>query len=142
MIKLSTRLVILLPNMVLKFPLSRRGYLQSKNEKVIWSKYKYLYHLGVFHWEFLGVVCMKRYKAVSEVPNTVVVYAKSSIKEFDFDRCDLYNPKNWGKENRTYYLIDYGISQYISTLYSTPANTTLKTANTANLPNLPNLPKK
>ena len=35
MIKISTRLVILLPNIVLKFPLSRRGYLQSKNERFI-----------------------------------------------------------------------------------------------------------
>mgnify|MGYP003660207934 FL=1 len=128
--------------MVLKFPLSRRGYLQSKNEKVIWSKYKYLYHLGVFHWEFLGVVCMKRYEPVEAIPTLTVMLAKSIIQELDIDRCDLYNPENWGIENEQHYLIDYGISQYISTLYSTPANTTLKTANTANLPNLPNLPKK
>ena len=117
MIKISTRLVILLPNIVLKFPLSRRGYLQSKNERFIWNKYKATYSLGVLHWEFLGIVCMKRYKAVAEIPTTIVMFAKSTIKEFNIDRCDLYNPKNWGKENRTYYLIDYGINKYISTLY-------------------------
>ena len=116
-IKLSTRLVILLPNMVLKLPLSRRGYLQSKNEKAIWSKYKYLYHLGVLHWEFLGIVCMKRYKPVKAIPTLTVMLAKSIIQELDIDRCDLYNPENWGIENEQFYLIDYGISQYISTLY-------------------------
>jgi hypothetical protein len=117
MIKISTRLVILLPNIVLKFPLSRRGYLQSKNERFIWNKYKATCSLGVLHWELLGIVCMKRYKAVAEIPTTIVMFAKSTIKEFNIDRCDLYNPKNWGKENRTYYLIDYGINKYISTLY-------------------------
>ena len=117
MIKLSTRLVILLPNIVLKFPLGRRGYLQSKNERFIWNKYKATYSLGALHWEFLGIVCMKRYKPVDEIPATIVMFAKSAIKEFDIDRCDLYNPKNWGRENKTYHLIDYGISQYISTLY-------------------------
>jgi hypothetical protein len=117
MIKISTRLVILLPRVVLKFPLGRRGYLQSKNERLIWDKYKATHSLGVLYWEFLGIVCMKRYKPIAEVPTTVVVFAKCSIKEFNFDRCDLYNPENWGIENRTYYLIDYGINQYISTLY-------------------------
>jgi len=43
--------------------------------------------------------------------------AKDIIKEFDIHRCDLYNPKNWGIENKQYYLIDYGITQYISSLY-------------------------
>jgi hypothetical protein len=117
MIKISTRLVILLPNIVLKFPLGRRGYLQSKNEIFIWEKYKTAYPLGKLYWEFLGVVCMKRYKPVDEIPATIVLFAKSTIKEFDIDRCDLYNPKNWGIENKTYYLIDYGINQYVSTLY-------------------------
>jgi len=117
MIKISTRLVILLPNIVLKFPLSRRGYLQSKNERFIWDKYKTAYSLGVLHWEFLGIVCMKRYKPVIEIPARVVLFAKSTIKEFNIDRCDLYKPQNWGKENKTYYLIDYGINQYISMLY-------------------------
>ena len=119
-IKLSTRLVILLPSIVFKLPLSRRGYLQSKNESIIWSKYKKVYSLGVLHWECLGIVCMKRYKAVAEIPPAVVIKAKSTIKEFNIQRCDLYNPKNWGIENEQHYLIDYGISQYISTLYSNP----------------------
>jgi hypothetical protein len=117
MIKISTRLVILLPNIVLKFPLGRRGYLQSKNEKVMWNKYKTTYPLGVLYWEFLGIVCMKRYKSINEIPRSTVMLVKSIIKEFDIDRCDLYNSDNWGTENELYYLIDYGISQYISTLY-------------------------
>tara|TARA_B110000495_G_C22754644_1_gene442013 strand:+ start:341 stop:703 length:363 start_codon:yes stop_codon:yes gene_type:complete len=117
MIKISTRLIILFPKIVLKFPLGRRGYLQSKNEKIIWDKYKNNYPLGTLHWEFLGVVCMKRYKQVAEIPTKTVMLAKHIIKEFDIDRCDLYNSENWGIKNKQYYLIDYGISQYISTLY-------------------------
>tara|TARA_B110000483_G_scaffold7750_1_gene9106 strand:+ start:382 stop:771 length:390 start_codon:yes stop_codon:yes gene_type:complete len=116
-IKISTRLVILLPNIVLKFPLSRRGYLQSKNEKVIWGTYKNIYPLGTLYWEFLGIVCMKRYKSIDRIPNSTVMSVKATINEFDIDRCDLHNSKNWGTEDGVYYLIDYGISQYISTLY-------------------------
>ena len=117
MIKVSTRLAILFPRFVLKIPIGRRGYLQSKNEIFIWNKYKSVYSLGTLYWEFLGIVCMKRYKPVVKIPSTVVLIAKSTIKEFDINRCDLYNPKNWGIENKTYYLIDYGINKYISTLY-------------------------
>ena len=40
--KYSTRLVILLKNIVIKIPLSKRGYLQGLNEKKIWDKYKHL----------------------------------------------------------------------------------------------------
>jgi len=38
--KYSTRLVIILKNVVIKIPISRRGYLQGINEKMIWDKYK------------------------------------------------------------------------------------------------------
>ena len=117
MIKVSTRLVIVLPKIVFKFPLSRRGFLQSKNERIIWGKYKTAYPLGELYWEFLGVVCMKRYNPVDKIPTLTVLIAKDIIKEFDIHRCDLYNPKNWGIENKQYYLIDYGITQYISSLY-------------------------
>ena len=130
-IKISTRLVIILPYIVLKFPLSRRGYLQSKNESFIWGKYKTTYPLATLHWEFLGIVCMKRYTTIiqplhwldprycfgHEIPRSTVMLLKSIIKEFDFNSCDLYNSDNWGTENGVYYLLDYGINQQISTLY-------------------------
>ena len=60
-IKYSTRLVILIAGIVLKFPLSRIGYLQCKNEKRMWVKYKHLNILGELHWEWNGIICMKRY---------------------------------------------------------------------------------
>tara|TARA_R110000751_G_scaffold239698_1_gene340349 strand:- start:390 stop:686 length:297 start_codon:yes stop_codon:yes gene_type:complete len=97
--------------------MSRRGYLQSKNEKVLWNKYKTAHLLGALRWEFIGIVCMKRYNPIAEIPHANVLIVKSRIKELNIDRCDLYNPKNWGIENNEYYLIDYGISQYISSLY-------------------------
>ena len=117
MIKISTRLAIILSEIVLKFPISRRGFLQSKNEKYIWDKYRNRIVLGELYFEFMGIVCMKRYQSINEIPKSNVLSIKSIIKEFDIDRCDLYNSDNWGKENGRYYLIDYGISQYISTLY-------------------------
>tara|TARA_R110000803_G_scaffold2946_2_gene10201 strand:+ start:924 stop:1283 length:360 start_codon:yes stop_codon:yes gene_type:complete len=116
--KISTRFVVLLPNIVIKFPLSRRGYLQSKNERVIWCKYKNTNLLGVLYWEIFGIVCMKKYKATLKINQKHILFIKYFIKELDIERCDLYNPENWGKENKSYYLIDYGVNHYISTLYN------------------------
>ena len=116
-IKTSTRLVILIGKVALKFPLSRRGFLQCKNESRIWEKYKETQLIGTLHWECLGIVCMKRYEPVESIPILQIELAKSVMPEFDIPRCDLHNCLNWGTDNGRYYLIDYGINQYISTLY-------------------------
>ena len=54
--KYSTRLVILLKNIVIKIPLSRRGYLQGLNEKKIWDKYNNINSLAELKWMYLGVM--------------------------------------------------------------------------------------
>jgi hypothetical protein len=117
MIRISTRLVFLIGNRVYKFPLSRRGHLQSKNEKVIWDKYNHLGLLGTFYWRRFGINCMQRYTIVKEIDPTYIYTIKDEIQELNIERCDLYNHKNWGISNGKYYLIDYGINEYISTLY-------------------------
>jgi hypothetical protein len=117
MIEISTRLVFLFKTFVIKIPLSRRGYLQGKNEKMLYNKYKHIGILGELKWEFAGVVCMKRYKAAHVLDGYDVRYAKSKIPELKIENCDLYNIANWGVENHRSYLIDYGINEYISTLY-------------------------
>ena len=117
-IKVSTRLVFILQNIVIKIPLSRRGYLQGKNEKVLWDKYKHLNMLGELRWERFGVVCMKRYTPLNRIPIGYVNWTKRNILELNIINCDLYNIKNWGRdENLNPILIDYGINEYISTLY-------------------------
>ena len=123
-IKYSTRLVILIAGIVLKFPLSRRGYLQCKNEKRMWVKYKHLNILGELYWEWNGIICMKRYKPTNVLVNQeahrfidMVLDVKDMIPEFDIDKCDLYKVENWGKSGDDYVLIDYGINNYISELY-------------------------
>lgn len=124
-IKYSTRLVILIAGIVLKFPLSRRGYLQCKNEKRMWVKYKHLNILGELHWEWNGIICMKRYKPTNVLVSKteshrfidMVLDVKRMIPEFDIDKCDLYKAENWGKSGDDYVLIDYGINNYISGLY-------------------------
>lgn len=116
-IDISTRLVLLIGKRVYKFPLSRRGYLQCKNEKKIWNKYKDLNLLGILYWEHFGIVCMKRYEHCKEIPEHIVIAIKKNISEFDIDGCDLYNYHNWGIEQNKYILIDYGINEYISKLY-------------------------
>ena len=116
-IKASTRLVFLIGNKVYKFPLSRRGYLQCKNEKKMWDMYQHTNLLGTLIWEKFGVVCMKRYEPCSSISDDMVKLTKKQIPEFDIERCDLYNYKNWAIEDGRYYLIDYGINQHISTLY-------------------------
>jgi hypothetical protein len=115
--KYSTRIVILFDNIVIKIPLSKRGYLQGLNEKYIWDKYKQFGCLAELKWMFLGIVCQKRYNPVKRVPNTKVWHIKELIPEFDFDNCDLYKAENWGIENKNYILLDYGINENISKLY-------------------------
>lgn len=115
--KYSTRLVILFENVVIKIPLSKRGYLQGLNEKVIWDKYKQISLLAELKWMYLGIVCQKRYKPVKRVPNKIVFQIKELIPEFDFDNCDLYKAENWGIEEKNYILLDYGINQKIADLY-------------------------
>ena len=116
--KYSTRLVILFDNIVIKIPLSKRGYLQGLNEKVIWDKYKQIGLLAELKWMIIGIVCQKRYKPVKRVPNKIVFQIKELIPEFNFDNCDLYKAENWGIENKKYILLDYGINKHIASLYS------------------------
>lgn len=116
-IRYSTRLVIILKTVVIKIPLSRRGYLQGINEKIIWDKYKSTASLAELKWMCLGVVCQKRYDTVSSIPTRVVKRNKASMPEFDFDNCDLYNPENWGKDGKRYILLDYGVNEDIANLY-------------------------
>ena len=117
-IRVSTRLVILIGDRAYKFPLGRRGYLQGKNEKKIWDQYKELGVLGDLIWERFGCVCMKRYPPASRIPQYVIRCIKELIPEFDIPRCDLNKVENWGKDEYSNpVLIDYGINEYISTLY-------------------------
>ena len=115
--KYSTRLVVLFRDVVIKFPLERKGFLQAYNEKKIWLKYKDIAPLAEFKWLFLGIVCQKRYKPVQEIPTEEVIKLKELIPEFDFEYCDFYTPKNWGKDGDQYILLDYGNSPYVSSLY-------------------------
>ncbi len=115
--KYSTRIVILFDNIVIKIPISKRGYLQGLNEKYIWDKYKQFGCLAELKWMYFGIICQKRYNPVKRVPNKVVFQIKELIPEFDFDNCDLYKAENWGIENKNYILLDYGINENISKLY-------------------------
>ena len=117
-IKTSTRLVLILQNIVIKIPLSRRGYLQGKNERYLYKKYKGNGLLGELISEKFGIVIMKTYPQLSRIPDYVVYGIKIEIPELNIRNCDLHNVKNWGKdENSNPILIDYGINEYISTLY-------------------------
>jgi hypothetical protein len=116
-LKYSTRIVIILKNVVIKIPISRRGYLQGINEKKIWDKYKNITSLAELKWMFMGIVCQKRYDGIQSIPNSVVKLNKSLMREFDFENCDLYNPENWGIDGKKYILLDYGINEHIASLY-------------------------
>ena len=116
-IEYSTRVIIILKNIVIKIPISRKGYLQGINENKIWDKYKHLDLLAELKWMHLGVVCQKRYTTVRSIPDRVVLYAKKEIPEFNIPNCDLYNYENWGIEGKKYILLDYGVNEYIASLY-------------------------
>jgi len=116
--KYSTRLIIILKNIVIKIPINKKGYLQGLNEKYIWDKYKNITSLAELKWMYLGVVCQKRYNAdLSRIPNIVVRRNKIAMPEFDFPDCDLHNPANWGIKGNRYILLDYGINKQIANLY-------------------------
>lgn len=115
--KYSTRLVIILKNIVIKIPISRKGYLQGVNEKKIWNKYNNITYLAELKWMFMGIVCQKRYNTIESIPKKVVRRNKALMPEFDFDNCDLYNYENWGIEGKKYILLDYGINKHIASLY-------------------------
>ena len=117
MIKYSTRLVIILKNTVIKIPVSRKGYLQGVNEKKIWDKYNDIAPLAELKWTCMGIVCQKRYDTVTSIPKPVVKRIKAKIHEFDFNNCDLYNSDNWGMNGKRYILLDYGVNEYIASLY-------------------------
>jgi hypothetical protein len=115
--KYSTRLVIVFDNIVVKIPLSRRGYLQGLNEKKIWNKYNRYGLLAELKWMCMGIVCQKRYDPVESIPNQLVNNTKRWIPEFDFDNCDLRSSANWGVDSKRYILLDYGINKHIASLY-------------------------
>ena len=117
-IKVSTRVVFLLKNIVIKIPISYRGYLQCKNEKFIWDKYKHTGMLAELHSERFGIIVMKKYPSANRVPEYVVHGIKSEIPEFNIPNCDLYRKENWGlTQNLGHILIDYGINERISKMY-------------------------
>ena len=98
MIKISTRIVFLLPKIVIKIPVDKRGYLQGKNESALYNKYKNTKLLGELISEFCGIVIMKRYKLLgSKLDLNIVMDIKNEIVELDIENCDLYNPDNWGE---------------------------------------------
>jgi len=117
MIKYSTRLVFILRNIVIKIPVSRRGYLQGLNEKKIWDKYNNVTNLAELKWMWMGIVCQKRYNTVLSIPENVVIRKKELIPEFNFNNCDLYNFENWGIDGKIYILLDYGVTEYVASLY-------------------------
>jgi len=104
-------------NFVIKIPLSYRGYLQGLNEKKIYDKYHKLGLLAELKWVWHGIVCQKRYKTVNIIPTDWVIDIKTKIPEFNFDNCDLHNPENWGIIDNKYVLLDYGVNEYIASLY-------------------------
>lgn len=117
-IKISTRVVFIFKDYVVKVPISLRGYLQCIQERNIWDKYKDLGLLGELYSYKRGVIKMKRYDPIKSVEHYDIAIVKEAIKELDIDMCDLYNKANWGQLNGKRYLIDYGINEEISKMYN------------------------
>jgi len=118
-IKISTRIVFIFKKYVLKFPIDRRGFLQGKNEKMIWEKYQNCSKLCPLKWERFGIVCQEKCDPIekNDFNLNTVLEIKNRIKEFQFKNCDLYNRKNWGMIQGNQVLCDYGINEKISKMY-------------------------
>jgi hypothetical protein len=117
-VKVSTRVVFIFKNHVVKVPISLRGYLQCLQERDLWDKYKDLGLLGDLYSYKRGIIRMKRYDPIKAVDHYDIAIVKEAIKELDIDMCDLYNKANWGELNGKRYLIDYGINEEISKMYN------------------------
>ena len=117
-IKVSTRVVFIFKDHVVKVPISLRGYLQCKQEAYIWEKYNHLNVLGELLSYKNGIVRMKRYEPIAYVDYNDIANVKESIEELNIDNCDLYNKANWGQLNGKKILIDYGINEEISKMYN------------------------
>lgn len=118
-IKVSTRVVLIFKNHVVKIPISVRGYLQCVQEHYIWNKYKHLGLIGELYSFKHGIISMKRYKPARDIFNADVYKIKNTIEELNIPMCDLYNRANWGvDESGKKILIDYGINEEISKMYN------------------------
>lgn len=119
MLRYSTRIVLMGFRKVYKIPISRRGYLQGKQEAKLYRSVndhgkKFLAKL---HWEHMGVVCQERLNPCYYVDPIEVSNIKFVIPELDIDNCDLNNPLNWGYRGGYKLLLDYGNNSEISKMY-------------------------
>ena len=116
-IRYSTRLVFLIGNRAYKFPLSRRGYLQGKQESRIWKKYKDTEFFAPLVWECFGIVCQERVSSLDKFSHTRLELIRNTISELNIENCDLHNIANWGLHKDKQVLLDYGINERISAMY-------------------------
>ena len=119
-IRYSTRIVFLIGNRAYKIPLSRRGWLQGKNEAKVWERYKSTNMLAPLIWERWGIVCQERCSPVLAFNSSrkqKVRLIKSLIPQLNIENCDLNNPQNWGKWRNRIVLVDYGIDEKIADMY-------------------------
>ncbi len=116
-IKYSTRLVFLIKDRAYKFPLSRRGYLQGKQESRIWNQYKDTGFFAPLLWERFGIVCQQRIDQLDTLSYDRLRLIRNTVSELNIENCDLHNIENWGIHNNLPVLLDYGINERIASLY-------------------------
>ena len=122
MIKISTRIVFLIKDRAYKFPVSRRGYLQGKQESLIWKKYKDTGFFAPLIWECFGIVCQERVRSLDKFSDTRLELIRNTISELNIENCDLHNIANWGLYKDLPVLLDYGINERISTMYKSKSS--------------------
>lgn len=116
-IAVSTRIVLIFKNVVVKIPIDKRGYLQGKNEIKTWKSGKGRQYLAPLLWEKFGLVCMVKCQPLQKLNYSLVAEVKKELPQFNFNNCDLFNIKNWGLYKGRPVLLDYGINLKISKMY-------------------------
>lgn len=116
-VKISTRVVFLIGDVAVKIPVGRRGWIQGWNERKIWAKYAETGLLVPLIGSFGPVILQRRVEEVVHVCPITIARVKFQIEEFRFDRCDLWNPANWGRMNGEIVLLDYGIDRRVAGMY-------------------------
>jgi len=116
-IHISTRVVFLVARWAVKIPVDRRGWLQGLNERILWNQYKTKNCFAPLLFSVGGIVIQKRVEQFTGSVDEYAIKIKRQIPELNIANCDLHKWENWGWNDGDVVLLDYGITEQVSTMY-------------------------
>lgn len=104
----QNRICLTFDSVMIKIPTNLRGYKDSKSEKKIWDSYGSIGMLAKIHWEFMGIVCMKRYNSLPPTKRILKAYIQGmKMLMPELEKINISNPKHWAEDNGSLVLTNY-----------------------------------